>query len=557
MMQINDSVRRRARCRTILVLVLTVLFAGLTHYSSSPLRNIVQRQPLLNCDGNPTGTDSTVFLYIGRLILHGGVPYRDAFDHKGPLVYLLDALGLKIHGVFGVWLLELLFLTVSAVFAYKTARILAPPGVALFTTAIAVLWYTARCDSNFCETWSVPFLMISLYHWIRYLREEGRIGAGAVFTVGLCFAGVLLLKPNLTALWILFCITAASVSIRRREFACLVSRVLYFILGAAVLLIPILGWLWKNGAWNDFIEQYWVFNRIYCQVPTVQKITAFARCFACIPLEAYFALFAGIGYPLLARRAPNRNDRVVFLSMEIFLILSLALMSMSGRSARHYSAPLIAPFLPFLVVAFTWCFERTTPEGEKLSRSGLLLRRGLLILLLVPTAVYDIPMFRPVRDMTKMAVLHRIHPTTDYSKFTRVYGYPYFYEEFDARAMADWLKENTLPETRIASFGIGGRIFYWYADRRCATKYFYIRDTHLEHGYLPDILAELKEKSPELFVLQIKGGYPSRLGKGETARADSQDARKTFPIPDEITDWVASEGYRKVFENDTYEVYRK
>ncbi len=551
MTQICDSVLRRARRRTILVLALTVLFAGLTHYSSSPLRNIVQRQPLLNCDNNPTGTDSTVFLYIGRLILRGGVPYRDAFDHKGPLVYLLDALGLKIHGVFGVWILELLFLTVSVVFAYKTARLLAPPGAALFTTVIAALWYTARCDSNFCETWSVPFLLISLYCWTRYLREGYRIGAGAVFTVGLCFAGVLLLKPNLTALWILFCLTAAAVSIRRREFGFLVSRVLLFLLGAAVLLTPILSWLWKNGAWNDFIDQYWVFNRIYCQVPPAQKITAFARCFACIPLEAYYAFFAGIGYLVLARRAPNRNDRAVFLSMEIFLILSLALMSMSGRSARHYSAPLVAPFLPFLAAAFTWCFEREA-TGKK-----LFLRRSLLVLLLIPTAVYDVPMFRPVRDMTKMAVLHRIHPTTDYSKFTRVYGYPYFYEEFDARAMADWLKENTEPDTRIASFGIGGRIFYWYADRRCVTKYFYIRDTHLEHGYLPDILAELKEKSPEVFILQIKGGYPSRLGKRQTAEADSQDARKTFEIPNEITDWVASEGYRRVFENDTYEVYRK
>ena len=130
MTQIKDSVLRCTRRRTIIILALTVLFAGLTHYSSSPLRNIVQHQPLLNCDGNPTGTDSTVFLYIGRLILHGGIPYRDAFDHKGPLVYLLDAAGLAIHGVFGVWLLELLFLTVSTVFAYKTARLLAPPGAA-------------------------------------------------------------------------------------------------------------------------------------------------------------------------------------------------------------------------------------------------------------------------------------------------------------------------------------------------------------------------------------------------------------------------------------------
>ena len=543
--------RPASRRRTALILLLTVLFVGLTHYSSSPLRNIVQRQPLLNCDDNPTGTDSVVFLYIGRIILNGGMPYRDAFDHKGPLVYLLDAAGLAVGGVFGVWLLELLFLTVSTIFAYKTARLFAAPPIALFTTVVATLWYTARCDSNFCETWSVPFLLTALYYWTRYLREDFSVGCRAAFAAGFCFAGVLLLKPNLTALWMIFCLTVAAVSIRRRAFGFLASRILSFLLGAAVLLLPVLGWFWRNGAWDDFIAQYWVFNRIYCRVGFDQKLAAFARCFACIPLEAYFSFFAAIGYIVLARRAKNGADRVLWLSMEVFLILSLALMSMSGRSARHYSAPLVAAFLPFLAAAFARCFQRER-SGRK-----TFVRRALLVLLLVPTLVYDIPMFRPVRDITKTAVLHRIHPKTDYSKFYRVYGYPYFYEEFDARAMADWLKENTTPETRIASFGIGGRIFYWYAGRTCVTKYFYIRDTHLEYGYLPDIAAELKEKAPEVFIFQTKGGYPSRLGKERTARADSPSERKTFPMPGEIAEWIAAEGYEKVFENDTYEVYRK
>ena len=184
--------RPAPRRRTALILLLTVLFVGLTHYSSSPLRNIVQRQPLLNCDDNPTGTDSVVFLYIGRIILNGGIPYRDAFDHKGPLVYLLDAAGLAAGGVFGVWLLELLFLTVSTIFAYKTARLFAAPPAALFTAVVATLWYTARCDSNFCETWSVPFLLTALYYWTRYLREDFSVGSRAAFAVGFCFAGVLL-----------------------------------------------------------------------------------------------------------------------------------------------------------------------------------------------------------------------------------------------------------------------------------------------------------------------------------------------------------------------------
>ncbi|MBO7726064.1 MAG: hypothetical protein J6S40_06310 [Thermoguttaceae bacterium] len=528
------------------ILVLTVLFVGLTHYGTSPLRNIAHHRPLLNCDNNSFGTDQAVFLYIGRLVLHGGIPYRDAFDHKGPLIYLLDAAGLAIHGVFGVWLLELLCLAVSTVFAHKTARCFAPPGVTLFTTVISAFWFTARCNGNLCETWSIPFLLVSLYYWIRYLREDFQISKRAAFTVGFCFAAVLLMKPNLTALWMLFCLTVAWVSIRRRAFGFLVSRISVFLLGAGVLAFPILGWLWKNGAWNDFIEQFWGFNRIYCHVEFTRKLAAFADLFNPLPRRAYFTFFAVIGYIILARRTKIKADRLIFVSMDIFLILSMALMSMSGRLYRWYLPPLIVPFLPFLAAAFAWSLKTERAGWDKF------LRRALLILLLVPTLVCDIPVFRPVSRVVQKGIQHRTDPETGDSKLSSGQT-----SSFYAHEIADWLKENTEPETRIANFGIGGRIFYWYAGRDSVSKYFYIHDTHLKNGYLPDIVGELKRKAPEVFIFQTMRGYPENSGKKRSAAFDSESERVPVAIPEEIAKWIASEGYRKVFENDSYEIYRK
>src|SRR5215470_11276925 len=66
------------------------------------------------------GRDSGVFLYAGSRILAGQVPYRDVWDHKGPLIYYIDALGLLIgHGSrWGVWLLEVGALGAGAGLAY-------------------------------------------------------------------------------------------------------------------------------------------------------------------------------------------------------------------------------------------------------------------------------------------------------------------------------------------------------------------------------------------------------------------------------------------------------
>ena len=49
--------------------------------------------------------DSGVFLYVGWRLLKGDIPYRDVWDHKPPLIYFVDALGLLLspQSLVGVW----------------------------------------------------------------------------------------------------------------------------------------------------------------------------------------------------------------------------------------------------------------------------------------------------------------------------------------------------------------------------------------------------------------------------------------------------------------------
>ena len=54
-------------------------------------------------------SDSGVFLYTGWRILNGELPYRDVWDHKPPIIFYINALGLAIanNSRWGVWLIEL------------------------------------------------------------------------------------------------------------------------------------------------------------------------------------------------------------------------------------------------------------------------------------------------------------------------------------------------------------------------------------------------------------------------------------------------------------------
>ena len=53
--------------------------------------------------GNPLdhlpGTDNGVFLYGGQQLLAGKTPYLDFWDHKGPLIYFINAIGLDRKSV--------------------------------------------------------------------------------------------------------------------------------------------------------------------------------------------------------------------------------------------------------------------------------------------------------------------------------------------------------------------------------------------------------------------------------------------------------------------------
>lgn len=87
--------------------------------------------------------DSSMFQYFGRLMNHGYVPYVDMFDHKGPLLFFINALGhVSFHGIEFLWFIETISIFVTLMFTYLSARFFVHSGVAgvavLFTSVIYV-----------------------------------------------------------------------------------------------------------------------------------------------------------------------------------------------------------------------------------------------------------------------------------------------------------------------------------------------------------------------------------------------------------------------------------
>src|SRR5689334_23537947 len=112
------------------------------------------------------GRDSGVFLYVGSAILRGEVPYRDVWDHKGPIIYFIDALGLQLGGgsQWGVRLLEWMSLSVATLAGYDTMRRMFGIFPALCASALWIFSLVVLLQGgNFTEEYALPLQFGALW----------------------------------------------------------------------------------------------------------------------------------------------------------------------------------------------------------------------------------------------------------------------------------------------------------------------------------------------------------------------------------------------------------
>ena len=112
--------------------------------------------------------DANIFFTMGKSMLSGKVLYRDVFDHKGPVLYLLYGLGwlLDHTGFTGVFVLELCAFALFLDFGLRTAALLRGtplhPAWCLLPAA-AVAACRAFAHGGSAEELLLPFMAAALY----------------------------------------------------------------------------------------------------------------------------------------------------------------------------------------------------------------------------------------------------------------------------------------------------------------------------------------------------------------------------------------------------------
>lgn len=183
--------------------------------------------------------DSQIFQYMGFYITQGGIPYSGLFDHKGLLIYWINAVGYLMHPQYGVLFLQIVHLTLVLIVWYKILEIVKREWLKFALIILSLLClYVYYFRGNLTEEWSL--LLISypiMLYYDTIEKDNGLFSKKKMFAIGLCVGALSLLRLNNAFPVIgllLYCFIDA---IRKKQYRYTFCAILYISLG---FILPVI-----------------------------------------------------------------------------------------------------------------------------------------------------------------------------------------------------------------------------------------------------------------------------------------------------------------------------
>lgn len=300
--------------------------------------------------------DMAVFAYGGELWRTGGTPYLSFWDHKPPLVFAIDALGLALSGgrLWGVWVVSLAALLLALGLCYRALRAAFSPLAAAVGATYFAFSVPGIMSAGLTEWYALPISWAAALLALRpAFRERRPLMLGAA--LGALGAAAILLKPNLVGGPLCAAIVVSLALAAERRWVAGWRFVAGGVAGGALVAGITLGYLAAAGALDAFMDQVVHYNRLYVAtgsgfkqqlraadwgLQTSTKLTTLL-----LPLIGWLLAASRLVRPArLAPRAPGGPSPVALLLVVVWPVVELALAATSGRPYDHYFTTLFPPF---------------------------------------------------------------------------------------------------------------------------------------------------------------------------------------------------------------------
>ena len=273
------------------------------------------------------GGDSAIFQEMGYCILYGRTPYVDFFDHKGPLLFFPQALGLLINRHWGIMFLQTILLSLSLIFWYKTIKLFESKQVKTYSILFFILFilFTYYQRGNTSEEWCLPAISASIYLFFKRQQDNKNTNIGDWFFYGLCIGYIFMIRANSSAPIVGLLCYYLFEQLKEKQYT-QIAKCLCILLCSILSFIGIITILfyiaYGKNATSEMLYGTFVFNILYLNAP--------------------------IGKPTFLQILKFILPIVIFISVILF-------------SIRHHPTQITIPLITAIIITMlscgTRCFE--------------------------------------------------------------------------------------------------------------------------------------------------------------------------------------------------------
>ncbi len=296
--------------------------------------------------------DSGIFQEMGICLAQGGTPYLDIFDHKGPVLWFIQAFGYKISPCWGHMILQTISLFCTLVLWYNIVHILTKKIISsIIITLSGLLFLMAFYErGNLCEEWSLPFISLPIYLYFRRLElnnhEKPIYTRFDSFCLGLCVGIIAMIRLNNTAPLIGFTFWHLLLCIKNKEYKRLWTDVMIICSGMMVVFTICSVFYFIKANWNGVYEMFYgtfIFNTIYIEIglPPVKKYYNYILPLTFIIISIFY---------IFHKKIPKG------ISIALFISYIITFISIGRWGYKHY----MIIFIPLFLVSICALFKIVT-----------------------------------------------------------------------------------------------------------------------------------------------------------------------------------------------------
>ena len=314
--------------------------------------------------------DVHIFFTLGRSVSDGLVLYRDVYDQKGPLLYFLFTLASCISRTtfLGVFVMEVVTFTAFLYFSAQLAilHLGRTPAVYVILTlmAPALMLSTSFANGSSAEQyclWIIPFSLLLVE---KALFENRRLRGSEAMAIGICAGWALYIKFTILGFFLgLALFVLVWYLIFEKGARDLIPTIFSFLLGIALVSVPIFLYFLANNAIPDFLTGYFYNNLFLYQGESntlkerLVSYYVFTKNTFQNNLEFTIIDIIGGAFLALTLRKNYKRFTAFFLG---FLLLSIATLG-GGRFYPYYTF-IYGAFLVYGFIALTLLIRKFLPK---------------------------------------------------------------------------------------------------------------------------------------------------------------------------------------------------